>query len=321
MTEAPQYPSVALGLFARPEWSFGGRPIPTAMVQSVSGSLPAWVTPCKNVDAGGVCELVLVRELLPPAQVCEAIAAPWGQAAPPYRIVLFPEPEPTLTPAATIQAFDMVVGVESHRMDTVAEALAILSTGHLLIGADLGTVWDLVGRRSGIFGRAMVLDGIGDNEAVHVVQSWLHAVQSGGYGSGQFLMQVVKPEEHERLTLASLDSFACASLERCGDRPSMLTASLDATVTAVVVIAFRCPENALVPSEWSNELRDATREAIESALVLGDELCLKHARGAFGVIAADDINRGAMRVTDRHTGRTRVFEDADELLGAGWVID
>jgi len=312
-------PARTLGLFSRPEWSFGARVIPSVVVQSLGRPLPSWVLPVDEVDGDAECELVLVREPLSLANVAIAVGARWAGTAPPYRIALFPQQGPSLTDAAQFQAFPMTLGVEPGRMDTVSEALAILSTGHVLIGADLGMLWDAVGQRAGISGRAMVLDGIGDDARAAVVQHWLEEVSASGYGGGLLLMQLVKAEEHHRLTLSSLDAFASASMDRCGDRSRVLTGSLDATETAVVVIAFR-PAKA-VGREWSDEVTDATRAAIDKAAVLGDELCLKHAEGAFGVVAANDAIRGELRVTDRHTGRTQVFEDAGALLGAGWVID
>lgn len=75
---------------------------------------------------------------------------------------------------------------------------------------------------------------------------------------------------------------------------------------------------------WSDTLRAQTRDVLggRGAFVLRDgRLYLKHAGPAFGTIAGDDLARGVFRIVDRRTGAETTFASADEVIGAGWVID
>ena len=76
-------------------------------------------------------------------------------------------------------------------------------------------------------------------------------------------------------------------------------------------------------AQWSSELRQATKVAIEELAVLhaGDHLCFKHIRSGYGVIAFADLMRGNLRMTVRSTEKEIVFANADEMIAAGWAID
>ena len=76
-------------------------------------------------------------------------------------------------------------------------------------------------------------------------------------------------------------------------------------------------------AQWSNELRQATKVAIEELAMLpaDDHLCFKHIRSGYGVIAFADLMRGNLRIIVRDTGKAIVFANADELIGAGWALD
>ena len=160
-----------------------------------------------------------------------------GHFAPKYRIFIEHAHGASLALEGVARQADMKVLVEPEHIDIVAEALAILATGCVLIGADLGMVWDLVGQRSGIRGRALVVGGIGNEASAPILQGWIEELQSARYAGVLVLMQLVAHDEHERLTLASLDGGASLALARCPDR-AIMTASLDATCSAVVVIAL-----------------------------------------------------------------------------------
>ena len=76
-------------------------------------------------------------------------------------------------------------------------------------------------------------------------------------------------------------------------------------------------------ASWSEELRQATREAIAAGAfdAVGDKLCFKHIRSGFGIIALDDLLGRNLRLVERGTSRVTVFADAEELIHAGWAID
>jgi hypothetical protein len=75
---------------------------------------------------------------------------------------------------------------------------------------------------------------------------------------------------------------------------------------------------------WSEKLQGQTRHAIEGSGVLAmrnDRLYLKHEAWRFGTIAADDMQRGVLRIVDMWTNHETTFASADELIMAGWVLD
>lgn len=77
-------------------------------------------------------------------------------------------------------------------------------------------------------------------------------------------------------------------------------------------------------NEWSDDLKVQTRDAIEGRGILAmrnGRLCLKHAVSGFGSIAADDLQRGMLRVVDMRTKQATTFASAAELIAAGWAID
>ena len=76
-------------------------------------------------------------------------------------------------------------------------------------------------------------------------------------------------------------------------------------------------------AQWSDELMQATKAAIEQRTVLpgGDHLCFKHIGSGFGIIDFADLMRGNLRMTVRSTGKAVTFANAVELIDAGWAID
>lgn len=77
-------------------------------------------------------------------------------------------------------------------------------------------------------------------------------------------------------------------------------------------------------NEWSDELKVQTNDAIEGCSIFAmrnGQLCLKHAVSGFSAIAADDLQRGVLRVVDMRTKQETTFASAAELMAAGWAID
>ena len=76
-------------------------------------------------------------------------------------------------------------------------------------------------------------------------------------------------------------------------------------------------------AEWSDELRQATKAAIEELAILpgSGHLCFKHLGSGFGIIDFADLMRGNIRMAVRATGKSVTFANADELIDAGWAID
>ena len=77
-------------------------------------------------------------------------------------------------------------------------------------------------------------------------------------------------------------------------------------------------------NEWSDDLKAQTADAIEGRDIFAmrnGQLCLKHAVSGFAAIAADDLQRGVLRVVDMRTKQETTFASAAELIAAGWAID
>ena len=77
-------------------------------------------------------------------------------------------------------------------------------------------------------------------------------------------------------------------------------------------------------NDWSDDLKVQTGDAIEGRGIFAmrnGRFCLKHIVSGFGAIAADDLQRGVLRVVDMRTKQATTFASADELIAAGWAID
>jgi len=73
---------------------------------------------------------------------------------------------------------------------------------------------------------------------------------------------------------------------------------------------------------WSDTLIEQTRSALQTPpLTLDGDLCLKNSKGNFGQIGLSDLITRTIRVTDRRSGETHLYESVDELIAAGWVVD
>lgn len=76
--------------------------------------------------------------------------------------------------------------------------------------------------------------------------------------------------------------------------------------------------------DWSDELKAQTRDVLEGQNLFATRdgrLHLKHAGSGFGLIAADDLQCGVLRVVDIRTKREVTFASVDDLIAAGWAID
>lgn len=73
---------------------------------------------------------------------------------------------------------------------------------------------------------------------------------------------------------------------------------------------------------WSDTLIEQTRKALQSPpLTLDSNLSLQNIEGSFGQIGLNDLVTGILRVADRHSGETHLYESVDALISAGWVVD
>ncbi len=74
---------------------------------------------------------------------------------------------------------------------------------------------------------------------------------------------------------------------------------------------------------WSAELQALTREHLRQKTfeMSPDGVALKHADGAFGVMALADAVNGTWQIRERKDGTVHRFRSLDDLIAAGWVLD
>lgn len=77
---------------------------------------------------------------------------------------------------------------------------------------------------------------------------------------------------------------------------------------------------------WSNELKAATRRAIDDGRLgyvpMGDQLHMKeYSSSRYGAMALSDLRSGRLRIVDKDTAEALDFTSIDQLLAAGWAVD
>lgn len=247
-------PLASVGMFERPEWGGGfcaafapGEvvrvrcPIPSIVVQSLGRPLPPFAS----------ATLFVAHE--PDWEIDLIFAAPWLEISPIHlpprlahvrprrRLVACALPlADGLTRPGGLPAADLVVAGEEAGLAALVEALAILITGNLLIGLDLGPVIAHAGSAGGgpARARACVRPGFGAPGAGATLRDWIARAAQEGFAGGLLLVQLAHGDEARQLRLSALDAFWKAVLADEVDRPTWLTASLEASVTATVVVAF-----------------------------------------------------------------------------------
>ena len=77
-------------------------------------------------------------------------------------------------------------------------------------------------------------------------------------------------------------------------------------------------------NDWSDDLKAQTQDEIEGRgafAMRNGQPCFKHAVSGFSATAADDLQRGVLRIVDMRTKQGATFASASELIAAGWVLD
>lgn len=76
---------------------------------------------------------------------------------------------------------------------------------------------------------------------------------------------------------------------------------------------------------WSESARERTRAITdchgEDFWCPDEKLHLKNVAGPYGYINLTDLYKGVLKVVDKNTGQVSLFNNTEELLDAGWVID
>lgn len=247
-------PLASVGMFERPEWGGGfyaafapgevvrvRRPIPSIVVQSLGRPLPPFASATLFVAHEPDWEIDLIH------------AASWLDDAPTNsprrldhvrprrRLVVCAQPlADGLARLGALPRTDLIVAGDEAGLDALVEALAILITGHLLIGLELDAVLAKVCSAGGgpAQARACVRPGFDAPGATAELRNWIAQAAREGFARDLLLVQLAHDEAAARLRLSALDAFWQAVLANEADRPTWLTASLEASVTATVVVAF-----------------------------------------------------------------------------------
>jgi len=76
---------------------------------------------------------------------------------------------------------------------------------------------------------------------------------------------------------------------------------------------------------WPESARERTRAITdhhgEDFWCPDGKLHMKNVAGPYGYIDLTDLYNGVLKVVDKDTKQTSLFNNTEELLGAGWVID
>jgi hypothetical protein len=245
-------PLATVGMFERSEWGGGfyatfasgevvrvRRPIPSIVVQSLGRPLPPFATASLFIDHEPDFELDLVYEapwLDVPAAPCPAR---FWHVKPRQRLILCDASLVLrLSQPDALPPRDFLIAAKAEALPVVAEALSILATGNVLIGCDLAQVLTLGEGGQTIVGRAITSLAASDAALAIDLGAGLAEATQDGFGKSLLLMQLATSQEAERVTLGKFVAFAEATLADAGDLPALFTASLDASVDAIVLIAF-----------------------------------------------------------------------------------
>ncbi|HEV2606197.1 MAG TPA: hypothetical protein VGU24_21320 [Microvirga sp.] len=240
-------------VFAPGEFVHLRTPVPRVVVQTIGGTLPPFAAPQAVLDEWPDAEVVILHE------------APWvkGGEEVPERLQAF---NPSSRAIVSDQAFDQPLSQEgtlpwadiwidarAENLNVVAEALAALLVGEKLVCVGWTDLRAIGGVRKGqpTRGRAVVLDGVGDETLATSLHQELSRLAGEGFDGGWCLMQLVTPQDYALLTLEGLDQFAMRFRESDSERDLLLTAALNASRTAVVAVAFRPVPRRAQPSRTS----------------------------------------------------------------------
>lgn len=260
LTDAPPHEGcrgesaiATIGMFERRRWAFAieatfepeevvrvCEPLPSIVVQSIGKPLPGFVNVSQSIHGRPDFEIDLIYDA-PWIEVDPKVVPPrltWVK--PQIRVVLCdPSIADGLTQASALPPTDFIITTDSAGLPTLAEALALVLTVHeLLICTEFADIRYCSGwapeRR--VIGRAIVLAGQGDAAMAAILRTWIEQAALDGFGGGLFLMQLSLNDD--KVLLEEFAAFFEEVSADSGDRYNVVTASLDASVAAVVVIAF-----------------------------------------------------------------------------------
>lgn len=78
--------------------------------------------------------------------------------------------------------------------------------------------------------------------------------------------------------------------------------------------------------QWSDALKDQTRQALEShgldmPVTPMEHVSFKNADGGYGLMPISELLKGRFVITRRGTDTVESFDTPDAVIEAGWVLD
>ena len=175
-------------------------------------------------------EIIAVREPYP------------ATGEPVWRVAILPEHQATLPHDAEMLQVDTVVSVIPEDIAITADAFVAIFSGSQYIGLDLPDIFWVDGGKTGGIGRGLVLRGVAVLTMVTRAEQWVNTIRSDGFRTKSILIvQLLQERDEDDFGSQPFDDFCNAALTLCNMKDGVMTACGDASVTAVVIIAFRDP--------------------------------------------------------------------------------
>ena len=206
-------------------------------VRVIGGQLPLWAPADSSCEQAIDAEFVIIRA---PRIGATAESEPC-LPVPDHPRFDFLELRPGDVNVLESAGARVLIEANASALDAAAEALAfIVVGGPLLIGVDLHDLYAAAGRAGGGGGRAVVVDGVGDEATGTVLRERVSELAEAGFDGAVLLVQLVRAQDVDQLDLARLDQMQEAAFEdRVEREPGLFTATASASRNAVVLIAFR----------------------------------------------------------------------------------
>lgn len=247
-------PLATVGMFERPEWGGGfyarfapgetvrvRQPIPSIVLQSLGRPLPPFASASLFIDHAPDFEIDLIYEA--PWLKVEPVQSPnrLRHLRPRQRVVLCEQSlAGRLDRMSGVLQTDLLIAGEPGDLAILAEALAIIVTGNVLIALDISELFSIAGRSNhrNARGRVIVSRGLCNTEIIASLRAWIDGVTRDGFGGTLLFMQLASNDAAERLSLVELENFCQVAFANNVNRPLLATAAIEASVTAGIVIAF-----------------------------------------------------------------------------------
>ena len=216
------------------------------IVQTLGGSLPQWVAPSDTLDERYDAEFIIIHDALS-SEGLSRVPLHGLRAFSTKRRVIFSS---TSIDAARdgnteLPRADLHIKAKDEDLDLVAEALAAVFSGNLLIGLDWADLLRTAGavRPYGGIGSAVVIQEAPGKDTVSLLHAALARFNANGFNGGLVLLQLVSQTDESTWNLDGFDATSSHVLDLAGKRDAIITATMNATRSVLVLMAFQLRDN------------------------------------------------------------------------------